>query len=145
MPAKQVVVEVRQGGGFKTECVAGKHRVVIDQPTASGGTDEGPTPLDYQLIALGGCLAAIGRIVANQQQLAIRGIRVAVEGSLHTDRLLGKDVPERVGFASIRATVEVDADLSREEKAKFVKVVDERCPISDNLKHPTRVEVVLKE
>ncbi len=58
MPAKMVLVEVCQGGAFKTECTAGKHTVVVDQPMAAGGTDEGPTPLDYQLISLGGCIAS---------------------------------------------------------------------------------------
>jgi hypothetical protein len=31
MPLKEKVkVEARQGGGFKTECTAGKHMVVVD-------------------------------------------------------------------------------------------------------------------
>jgi hypothetical protein len=62
MPAKKVQVEIRQGEAFRTECRAGKHVVIIDQP-APGGTDAGPTPLDVQLMALGGCVAAIGRII----------------------------------------------------------------------------------
>lgn len=145
MPTKNVLVEVRQGGGFKTECTAGRHTVVVDQPAAAGGTDEGPTPLDYQLISLGACIAAIGRIVANQRRLPIRGIRVSVEGKLNTDRLLGKTSQDRVGFSSFRAVVEIDADLSREEKAKLLSDIDDRCPVSDNLKSPTPVAIVLAE
>jgi uncharacterized OsmC-like protein len=143
MPAKIVLVEVCQGGAFKTECTGGKHTVVVDQPMAAGGTDEGPTPLDYQLISLGGCIAAIGRIIVNQRHLLVRGIRVSVEGELDTDRLLGKAAQDRVGFSSIRAAVEIDADLSREEKARLLQEIDDRCPISDNLKNPTPVVIVL--
>jgi uncharacterized OsmC-like protein len=145
MPAKKVLVEVRQGGAFKTECTAGKHMVVVDQPAAAGGTDGGPTPLDYQLISLGGCIAAVGRIIANQRRLAIRGIRVSVEGELNTDRLLGKTAQERAGFSSIRAAVAIDADLPREEKAKLLTEIDDRCPISDNLRNPTPAAIVLAE
>jgi uncharacterized OsmC-like protein len=145
MPTKKVLVEVRQGGAFKTECTAGKHMVVVDQPAAAGGTDEGPTPLDYQLISLGGCIAAVGRIIANQRRLPIRGIRVSVEGELNTDRLLGKTAQDRAGFSSIKAAVAIDADLSREEKAKLLTEIDDRCPISDNLKSPTPVAIVLAE
>ena len=90
MPAKTVQVEIKQGSGFKTECRAGKHLVVIDQPAPAGGTDAGPTPLDVQLMVLGGCLAAIGRIIANQRKLVMRGIEVTVEGEIDTDGLLGK-------------------------------------------------------
>jgi len=145
MPAKKVLVEVRQGAGFKTECVAGPHTVVVDQPAAAGGTDEGPTPLDYQLISLGGCITAIGRIIANQRHLPVRSIRVSVEGELNTDRLLGKAAQDRIGFSSIKAVVEIDADLSREEKARLLQEIDGRCPISDNLKNPTPVAIVLAE
>jgi len=135
-------VEVKQGTGFKTECQAGKHRLVIDQPSP-GGTDEGPTPLHFQLMALGGCIAAIGRIVANQRRLAIRGFDIVVEGDINNDRLLGKASADRVGFSAITAQVKIDADLTPEEKAKLLHEIDERCPISENLQSSTPVKVIL--
>jgi uncharacterized OsmC-like protein len=143
MATKKVQVNIKQGAGFRTECRAGKHMVVIDQPVAAGGTDDGPTPLDYQLIALGGCIAAVGRIIANQRRLPIRGISVTVAGDLDTDRLLGKTVQSRAGFGAIKATVDIDADLSLEEKERLLREIDERCPVSDNLKNATAIEIVL--
>ena len=144
MPLKTLQVEINQGDSFRTECHAGKHMVVIDQPAAAGGTDGGPTPLNYQLIALGGCIAAIGRIVANQRHLPIRGLRVQVTGEINTDRLLGKSAPTRVGFSAIKASVAIDADLTKEEKTKLLHDIDERCPISENLQNATPVTVVLE-
>ena len=141
MPLKTVQVEVNQAGGFRTECRAGKHTVVIDQPAAAGGTDAGPTPLDYQLIALGGCITAIGRIVANQHKLAIRSFRVTITGEINTDGLLGKTTT--TGFSAIKASVAIDADMTQEEKEKFLHEVDVRCPISENLQNAAPVEVVL--
>ena len=143
MPAKTVQVEIKQGSGFKTECRAGKHVVIIDQPTPAGGTDTGPTPLDVQLIALGACVAAIGRIIANQRKLAVRSIEVSVVGELDTDGLLGKPTATRVGFSAITARVKIDADMSTAEKAQFVHDIDARCPVSENLKNATPVSVVL--
>jgi putative redox protein len=145
MPAKKVQVEIKQGAGFKTECRAGKHLVIIDQPATAGGTDAGPTPLDVQLIALGSCVAAIGRIIANQRKLAVRGIEVTVEGDLDTDGLLGKPTANRVGFSAITARVKIDSDMSAAEKAQFVHDIDARCPISENLKNAAPVSVVLAE
>jgi uncharacterized OsmC-like protein len=142
MPAKKVMVQLEQGTGFKTLCTSGKHTIVIDQPAASGGTDAGPTPLDYQLFALGGCLAAIGRIMAMQRRLPVRGFQVTVEGDINTDALLGKSSPDRVGFKSITAKVRVDGDLSDEEKQKLIHEIDSRCPISENLKNPTPVSIL---
>lgn len=145
MPPKTLQVEVNQASSFRTECHAGKHTVVIDQPAAAGGTDEGPTPLDYQLIALGGCITTIGRIIANQRGLPIRGFHVEVTGEINTDRLLGKSAPERVGFSAIQASVAIDADLPPEEKAALLREVDERCPISENLQNATPVTVRLAD
>jgi uncharacterized OsmC-like protein len=145
MPAKTVVVEIKQGAGFRTECKVGKHTVIIDQPTPAGGTDAGPSPLDVQLMSLGGCVAAIGRIIANQRKLPVRGIEVTVEGDIDTDGLLGKPTEKRVGFSAITARVKIDADMTPAEKEQFVHDIDMRCPISENLQNATPVSVVLAE
>ena len=145
MAAKKLRVEIKQGAGFKTECRAGKHLVIIDQPTPSGGADAGPTPLDVQLMSLGGCVAAIGRIIANQRKLTVRGIEVSVEGDIDTDGLLGKPTEKRVGFSAITARVKIDADMSAAEKTQFLHDIDARCPISENLQNATRVDMVLTE
>jgi len=143
MPAKKVQVEIKQGAGFRTECKVGKHTVIIDQPAPAGGTDAGPTPLDVQLMALGGCVAAIGRIIANQRKLAVRGIEVTVEGDIDTDGLLGKPTQQRVGFSAITARVKIDADMSPAEKEQFLHDIDARCPISENLQNATPVSMIL--
>jgi len=145
MPAKTVVVEIKQGAGFRTECKVGKHTVIIDQPTPAGGTDAGPSPLDVQLMSLGGCVAAIGRIIANQRKLPVRGIEVTVEGDIDTDGLLGKATEKRVGLSAITARVKIDADMTPAEKEQFVHDIDMRCPISENLQNATPVSVVLAE
>jgi len=145
MPEKHVQVDVVQGETFLTKCQAGRHTLIMDQPVAFGGTDAGPTPLDYQLMALGGCLAAIARIIARQRHLALRGIRVSLEGVLNTDKLLGKESTSRVGFSSIKALVTLDADFSLEEKKLLLQELEQRCPISDNLLNSTPVTIELAE
>ncbi|MBP7275911.1 MAG: OsmC family protein [Kiritimatiellae bacterium] len=144
MGLKKVQVTVTQGEGFRTECTAGKHTVIIDQPAAAGGTDAGPTPLDFQLMALGGCIAAIGRIVARQRNLAIRGWNISLEADLDTDGLLGKPTSSRVGFSEIRGRVRIDADLPAAEKEALLHEVDRRCPISEILQNGTRVRFALE-
>ena len=39
--------------GFAQEIVVGRHRLAADEPEAAGGTDSGPSPYDYLLVALG--------------------------------------------------------------------------------------------
>ena len=42
----------RAVGAVATEITAGRHRFVIDEPTALAGDDAGPSPVEYALAAL---------------------------------------------------------------------------------------------
>lgn len=143
---KKVRVTAHQTESMRMDVEARHHRVIIDQPSAAGGgRDTGPTPLEYLLASLAGCLGAIGRTVARQQKLNIRWMDFDVEGELDVDGLLGRPTTNRVGFRAIKVQVRVDADLSPEQKKAFLAEVKRRCPVSDNLSAPTPIEIELVE
>lgn len=143
MPKKQVVVESKLDGKFVIESEIRGHKVMIDQPANAGGGDAGPTPLELLFASLAGCIGSIGRIVAMQKRIELRGMNIKVEGELDVDGLLGKPIEGRTGFEGITVTVDVDADLSDEEKEAFIHEVDRRCPVSENLLNATPVTVQL--
>jgi len=140
---KTVKVTAEGPDGWVVTTHSGKHVSIVDQPKAMGGTDTGPTPLDYIFIALGGCLVTIAKIVAGQQKINLRGVEIEVSGDLNLDVLRGQEKNERSGFTSITAKVKVDADMTKEEKEAFLEEVDKRCPVSDNLMNLTEVSVDL--
>ena len=133
---KTVEIEARQTRGFTISAAARMHNIAIDQPAPLGG-DNGPTPLEYLLSSLAGCLIGTAFIIARQRQLAIRGMEVKVEGSLDTDVVGGRCTDCRAGFAQFNVTFVIDADMSPAEKEAFVAEVSHRCPVSDNLRNPT--------
>lgn len=141
MAKKTVKVESKLDSKFKLESTVSGHRIVVDQPAAAGGGGEGPTPLEYLFVALAGCIGSIGRIVAMQKQIALNGMTVSAEGDINVDGLLGKPSDDPVGFSEIRVRVDVDADMSAEEKEAFVHEVDSRCPVSWNLLNASSVKV----
>jgi uncharacterized OsmC-like protein len=141
---KQVQIEAALGPKFKIESRIREHTLFIDQPANAGGENAGPTPLEYLLLALGGCIATIGRIVARQKRIELRGMTVRVEGELDVEVLMGKPSDKRAGFSGLKVIAAIDADISREEKEAFLHEVDRRCPVSENLRNltPMQFEVV---
>ncbi len=143
MAVKTVRVESVLDDKFRLESQLPGHTVVTDQPANAGGSGAGPTPLDYLLVALAGCIGTVGRIVAMQRRIALRALRIVVEGDINVDGLLGKPTSDPVGFKELRVLVDVDADLTEAEKVAFLHEVDSRCPVSFNLHNATAVRVLL--
>jgi putative redox protein len=143
MSKKTVAVESKLGDKFVIETNIRGHKVVIDQPVNAAGTDTGPTPLELILVSLAGCIGTIGRIIAMQQRIALRGMAIKIEGAIDTDGLLGKPIEGRIGFEEIVITVDVDAEMTDEEKEAFIHEVDRRCPVSENLLNATPIRVQL--
>lgn len=142
---KTVKVTAEGPYGWVVKTHSGKHVSIVDQPETMGGTDSGPSPLDYVFVALGGCLVTVAKIVAGQQKIDLRGLEVEISGDLNLDVLRGQDKNDRAGFTSITAKVKVDADISKEEKEAFLEKIDKRCPVSDNIINLTPVTVSLAD
>ncbi|MRI31895.1 osmotically inducible protein C [Endozoicomonas sp. OPT23] len=142
---KTLSVTSRMTDSCRIEAQLGNHLAVIDQPKVAGGNDEGPTPLEFFLFSLGGCVASIARIVAKQQKITLRSIDVTVEAALNTAVLAGKTTDDRAGFQSFHVSASMDADLTTEEKKQFLDTVCARCPVHDNITKTSVVEHVLAE
>ena len=141
---KTVSIMADWKGGMRIDAEARGHQVMIDQPASGGGKDEGANPMEFQLFALAGCLGTIAAIIANQERIALRGFTVSLEGDYDPAYLLGKTTEGRAGFTEIRAVVDIDADMTAEEKQAFFDKVDSRCPISDNLAEDTKIVFEVK-
>lgn len=133
MSLKTVSLTSTMGATYRIETALRGHRVIVDQMPSGGGKDEGPSPLEYLFVSLAGCIGTIGRLVANQRRLPLRGMAIAVEGDVDVDKLLGKPTDARAGFQQIRVNVQIDADMTLAEKRAFLAEVDKRCPVSENL------------
>lgn len=139
MSDKRISVTANLGSGYAIDADIRGHNLVIDQPRVNGGTDRGPTPLEYFLFSLGGCIGSIARIAAHQQRINLRGMALTVEGTLNSAGLMGKPSEVRTGFQSIQISATIDADLDEEQKQRFLDEVCERCPLHDNVHYETEV------
>lgn len=138
---KTIGVEAKLDEKFKIEVKAGDHIMYVDQTKAGGGNDAGANPLEYFFASLAGCIGTIARIVANQKRIKLNGMDIKVEGAYDLETLRGKSRENRAGFAGIKVTLNIDSDMSKEEKEAFIHEVESRCPVSDNIANTTPVVI----
>lgn len=128
----------------KTVVKARGFEMVIDEPADLGGTNEGANPVEYELAALCGCINVMSHIVAKEMDIELKGVKINVSGTLNPDRLFGKSMEERAGYKEIKLEIKPDCDASPEILDKWLKQVEERCPVSDNLMNQTPVKLEVK-
>lgn len=143
MTIKTLRATGHMGAGMTIEIMCGEHKVYMDQPKNSGGADLGPAPPELILAAYAGCVGSIGRIIAFQEKITLRGMTFAVEADYDPDRLLGRETSARSGFQEMRLKVNIDADLDDEAKQVFLDKIEARCPVGDNLINSTNLITVL--
>ena len=128
----------------KTVVKARTFQMVIDEPADLGGTNEGANPVEYILAALAGCLNVMCHVVAQEMNIALRGVEIKLSGSLNPDKLFGKETGDRAGYKGIDVEINPDTDADKKTLEKWIKTVESRCPVSDNLQHATPIHIALK-
>jgi uncharacterized OsmC-like protein len=93
--------------------------------------------------SLAGCIATVARIIAIQKRYKLNGMQMRVEGTFDQETILGKSKENRPGVEGINVTLNIDAEMTKEEKEAFVHEIESRCPVSDNLACVTPIKVEL--
>lgn len=101
--------------------------LVMDEPAALGGTDEGPNPMEYVMGALNGCVAVMIRLIAGEQNFKFDRAEFEANGVLDVRGLMGTaDVTRH--FQQVDFTVKVYTQESQERLEELKQTVHRRCP-----------------
>ena len=114
-----------------------------DHPTQLVGADRGPTPVEYLLVGLAGCITAgIGNIAA-ARGVTLTNVRSTIEGDIDLNGVLGLDPTVRNGFKGIRARFEIEGEGDTEELRKVVERSVARSAVFDVLTNgvPVSIEI----
>jgi uncharacterized OsmC-like protein len=120
-------------------------KLIIDEPEGLGGTDEGANPVEYILVGLAGCLNVVGHIVAKELGFTIDKLKIEVTGNINPDCLFGVSDNERAGFKKIDLKLIPETDAPVEILVKWLKIVQKRCPVKDNLMNITPIGISIEK
>ena len=113
----------------------------VDHPLAFAGQDNGISPVEYVLVALGGCLTTGIASIAQHRKIQLRSVQATVEGDEDIHGILGADPEVRNGFTAVRVSYKIDADATPEQIKALVAQSQKRSAVYDILTNPTHVTV----
>lgn len=118
--------------GFETVQHVRDFVFTIDEPEKIGGTNKGPTPLEYVLGAYNGCLQVVIETIARELGVYIVAISLYSEGAVDRRGMFGTaDVSPH--FQQIRTTIEIEAE-GKEKLEELKKKLYQRCPMYNLIK-----------
>jgi uncharacterized OsmC-like protein len=117
------------------------YTVDADHPEVFASEDNGPTPVEYVLVALASCLTAGVAAVAQNRGIQLNAVEATIEGDMDILGILGADPDVRNGFNGIRVHYEIDADATPEEIEALVAQSQKRSAVFDVVTNPTTVVV----
>lgn len=115
----------------------------IDHPRELVGGDNGPTPVEYLLHALAGCLTAGLANIAAARGVELTEVTSTVEGDIDLNGVLGLDDGVRNGFQQIRVSFDVKGDAPAETLRALVEQSRARSAVFDVITNsvPVSIEV----
>jgi putative redox protein len=124
--------------GFRTDVEVGGHHLVVDEPIAVGGADEGPTPYEMLLAGLGACTVMTLRIYADRRKWPLERARVTLQHrKVHAQDCVDCDKKD-AKMDVIDRIVFLEGQLNEEQRTKLIEIA-ERCPVHQTLKGKIQV------
>jgi uncharacterized OsmC-like protein len=128
-------VNVEHLGAVQFEIKARQHSIACDQPEAMGGFDEGMTPPELLLSALGSCAAYYAVAYLKKKGIAAPGTRVHVSA----DKVAN---PARMD--NFQISVSVPIEITEEHRAGLEQAVH-HCLIHNTLLNPPAISLAINQ
>ena len=130
-PAPQIKTVKAEGqwkGQFRTDLDVRDFHFVTAEPEKIGGNNEGPTPMEYVLGALNGCLGVVVELVAKEQGIPLHDLKISSSGLVDQRGLFGTaDVSPQFQSVDVAITLAISAPSAK--LATLQQQVLKRCPV----------------
>jgi len=106
------------------------HFAVLDEPIKAGGGDTGPTPVEYLLTAIGGCVAMTLRMYAERKDWNLGKIKVIVS---QKEELTSSGIRK-----SLLEEISVENEITEDQRIKLLEIAG-KCPVAKMVKGETEI------
>ena len=131
-----VIVRETGLGKFQSMVLAGRHRMLADEPEKVGGLDTGPSPYDYLSAALGSCTVMTIRMYADHKGIALDGIQAEVlHEKVHADDCAdcAENKVQKGGKVDrFERRIALSGKLDEETRNRLLEIAD-KCPVHKTL------------
>ena len=135
-------VVARTGTALRTEVKADVHALVADEPVSVGGTDSGPNPYDYLLVALGSCTGMTLRLYADRKGWPLESVTVRLSHQKVHARDCVECETKDGRIDHIRLDLELAGPLDEAQSRRLLEIA-ERCPVHRTLESEVMMETSL--
>lgn len=132
------VTSTTSANGFRTEISVAGHTVVADEPAGSGGANDGPSPYDLLLGAIGACTAMTVRMYAARKQWPLESVVVRLRNERKHAVDCENCTSQAVGIKRIEREVELRGQLTEEQRKRLLEIAD-RCPVKQTVERGIQI------
>lgn len=137
-------VTARTGAeGFRTELFANGFPLVADEPVVDGGGNEGPSPYEYLLAALGACTGMTLQMYARRKGWPLEEVVVRLSHhKVHADDCRDCDENDR-RIDRFERELELAGELDEAQRQRLLEIAGQ-CPVHRTLTGEVRIETTLR-
>ena len=112
-----------------------------DHPAVLVGGDEGPSPVEWVLHGLAGCLTAGIANIAAVRGVTLESVESTVEGNIDLRGILGLSDEVRNGYEDIRVSFKIKGDAPAEKLREIVEQSRSRSAVFDIVSNGVPVSI----
>lgn len=136
-------VEAKLEDQLRVAVSARHHHIILDEPKDFGSSDEGMTPIEALLGALGACKCIVARSFAKKFGVVFSDLSIKIEGELDTDGFMGLNPEAKIGLSEVKTTYHFVSESAPDKIAALVEFVDKTCPVADSMMNTPALESVV--